>query len=103
MLKGLPAIVALTLAGCATVPGPVAETSACARTCRDTRDHCTDDSGKERATGTTCEQDLKSCLDLCSAQAQSDPSGREQITKPRGEETIPGSREPAGRIIPRGR
>jgi hypothetical protein len=84
------------------VPASVAEYSVCERTCRDTRDRCTDNSAKERETGTTCDQDLKGCLDLCSAQAQSDPSGREQITKPRGEDTVSGTHEPAGRIIPRG-
>ena len=96
-------VILALVGGCATVPAPVAEYSVCERTCRAAGEHCIDGSAKERETRTTCEQDLRNCLNLCDAQAQSDPSGREEISKRRGEGIVPGTYEPAGRIVPKGR
>jgi hypothetical protein len=101
-MRALGPALLLALAACATVPGPVAEYSVCERNCSAKDDHCSDDT-KDRETGPGCAQDLRQCLDLCDAQAQADPSDREQTSKPRREPVVPGSSEPAGRIVPRGR
>jgi hypothetical protein len=90
----------LALCGCAAAARPVAEYSACERACRYTHDHCSDDSAKERQTGTSCAQDLGECLDLCDAQAQGDPSDREQISKRRSEAAFIEGKINAGRAPP---
>src|SRR5437879_5488883 len=100
-MRRVVAMVALVLGGCATVPGPVAEYSVCERNCRAKDDHCSDNAKDQ--TGPTCAQGLRQCLDLCDAQAQADPSDREQTPKPRREPVVPGTSEPAGRIVPKGR